>query len=100
MEKSLFQQLEEFGNEAEVRRRLASAGYHTEQVPIVQEWLRSKEAARAAADAAAASSRAAEQDRIAGKQRTTHIIAASAATIAAAAAIISAIISVMNYLHK
>ncbi|MDP3744441.1 MAG: hypothetical protein Q8Q76_08900 [Methylotenera sp.] len=45
----LMQQLEAHDNEAEVRERLASRQYHSEQVPIIQEWLRRKEEARSAA---------------------------------------------------
>lgn len=41
------QQLDANGNELEVRERLAKGQYHGEQLGVVQEWLRRRDATRA-----------------------------------------------------
>lgn len=57
----LLAQLDKYNNEPEVRERLARREYHSEQVPIVQEWLRRKEEARSS-DAAARSEKREEEN--------------------------------------
>lgn len=102
MEKrTLIEQLDFANDETEVRERLAFRQYYSEQVPIIQEWLRRKEEARSAASSAKRDAREKEtlsiakeanaiaRSEAAATQRSARY-AMYAATIAAISAIIAA----------
>jgi type IV secretory pathway component VirB8 len=97
---SFMQKLEAHGNVRNVRERLASGKYHSEQVDIVKEWLRRKEEERSAETADRAEAREEENLSISRKalrnSQRANIIAIIAMVLSAATAIIVAVIQFMG----
>ena len=112
MEKrTLIEQLDFANDETEVRERLAARKYHSEQVPIIQEWLRREEEARSAASSAKRSARSEETLSItkevnaitrseAAAARRSARYTMYAAVIAAISAIIAAKAEIYDLISK
>ena len=82
MERTLTQQLDAADDERGVRDRLANRQYHSDQIPVIEEWLRRKVEART--QAAAAKRDALEEESLAVDKATSR--ATSEAAISARSA--------------
>lgn len=94
-ERTFLEQLDAANNEAEVRTRLAAGNYNARHASLAEEWLRSREAARAEASAAKRDAREEKTLAIAKEAnsiaRSQAIAAARSARWAMYAAIIAAV---------
>jgi hypothetical protein len=96
----LLAQLDKHNNESEVRERLARREYHSEQVPIVQEWLRRKEEARSSAAAARGETREEENLSISRKALSNSVRATRIAISAIVLSIIMATLEIIKWYSK
>lgn len=97
---SFLAQLEKYNNEPEVRERLARGEYHSEQVPIVIEWLRCKEEARSSAAAARTETREEENLSISRKALNNSVRATRIAICAIVLSIIMATLEIIKWYSK